>query len=90
MHVLFNVNDNVFVKLTEVGKQKLREQDEQFERDTGVKSVGSTPKEDSEGWSKWQLWDLMNRLGKHCYNGCKPPFDVTIRLEVPQHETETI
>lgn len=90
MQISFNVNEVVLVKLTEVGKQKLREQDEQFARESGMKVSSSIPKEDSEGWSRWQLWELMNRLGNHCYMGCQPPFDLTIRFEVPEHETATI
>lgn len=85
MKIPFNINEVVLVKLTEFGKQKLREQDEQFEREHRIKVSSSIPEEDSEGWSRWQLWDLMNRLGKYNYMGCKPPFDLTIQFEVPSH-----
>lgn len=85
----FNINDSVLVKLTDVGRQKLREQDEEFKSKTGLSCSSSVPSEDSEGWSRWQLWDLMNRLGSECYMGCQPAFDLTIRLAIEIEATAT-
>ena len=41
------------------------------------------PKEDTEGWSTWQLWDLMQRFGQHFYLQNTPaqmPFETTIEI----------
>lgn len=39
------------------------------------------PVEDSDGWSSWQLWNLMQELGPHIYIGCEIPFETTIEFE---------
>jgi hypothetical protein len=65
--LLFNVNDYAYVKLTPVGQRIL-----------SSKSVSFT--KDGEGWSKWQLWELMSIFGGHLRNGCDVPFETTIRL----------
>jgi len=64
----FNVNETVSVRLTGRGRAILRQ-------------VGVAPKaEDAEGWSRWQLWDLMRQFGGHLYLGCDPPFDLAIEI----------
>lgn len=80
MKIDFNINDYVLVKLTEEGKRLLLEDHYSF-----WKSVGRNPpypyrepNEDSYGYSKWQLWDLMKKLGCYCGLGRKVPFDTNI------------
>lgn len=63
--ITFNINDTVRVKLTDHGRRILEGQ--------------THPKEDSEGWSEWQLWMLFQDFGGHVYWGCKAPF-VDIQL----------
>lgn len=65
-----NINSTVKVKLTETGKQILKQE---HEKSFGVNS----PKfpfilnEDIFGYSEFQLWDLMEKFGPH--DGlCKP------------------
>jgi hypothetical protein len=38
------------------------------------------PVEDSQGWSKWQLWVLMQELGIHVKLGFETPFEPLIRV----------
>lgn len=68
-HHSFNINDYVRVKLTFIGWALLN----------GKNRIVS---EDTEGWSRWQLWDLMNTFGTSLYNGCDVPFETNIRIEV--------
>ncbi|MBB3020702.1 hypothetical protein FHR70_003788 [Microvirga lupini] len=68
---LFNLNHEVKVKLTHVGKLILER--EYYDIKTS----------DADGWTKWQLWELMSLFGKYLYNGCDVPFETTIELLTP-------
>lgn len=77
----FNVNDYVYVKLTDVGIEELeRQHKELIEHHPNYTSPFIAPKTDDEGYSKFQLWDLMSRLGHLCKLGCRQPFETTIKL----------
>lgn len=82
----FNVNMNVRVKLTECGRRLHRENHDALYRNTGVEpSHYRAPKEDAEGWSTWQLWDLMHEFGKSLWNGSKDiPFMLSIQLDAEE------
>ncbi|MBE2181411.1 MAG: hypothetical protein IAE97_13165 [Chthoniobacterales bacterium] len=82
--VAFNVNDYVQVRLTDYGRQCLRDNYEKPKAAYAGK-LGfdySPPKEDKDGWSRWQAWSLMKDLGPHISMGMNPPFETTIRIEV--------
>ena len=66
--VSFNINDYVCVRLTDEGRKILTQQHRHV------------PAEDSDGYSKWQLWELMSVFGQHLYNGCIVPFEMTIKI----------
>ena len=80
----FNINDYVYVKLTPYGKEILDKDSEDLARywnkprDFFKRNI----KEDEDGYSKWQLHNLMESFGKHCFNGCNLPFETTIKIEV--------
>lgn len=77
----FNINEYVMVKLTDHGRSVLREQAEAFRREfPSVKTGYTPPKEDADGWSKWQLWTLIEAFGSEVHMGCKVPFETTIRI----------
>lgn len=87
--ISFNLNHNVFVKLTDIGHMELKRQhDELFREGRFPPRVYTPPIEDEDGWSKWQLWDLMAQLGRKCYNGCCVPFETEIRLDVAPKESD--
>lgn len=83
----FNVNDYVWVKLTETGIAELKRQ--HFELRRVIEERTGKPQSNEpywmprgdNGWHRFQLWDLMNRLGTLCSMGCDPPFETTIRIE---------
>jgi hypothetical protein len=56
----FNINDSVKVRLTDYGRDILRQKQDVRHSLTHM---------DSEGYTKFQLWELMNRFGSHIYNG---------------------
>ena len=89
-----NLNDNVRVKLNDAGREihKIRH-DELYDyiESRGVPSPTyerlkyRPPKEDSDGWSEWQLWDLMSLYGPHITLGAALPFETTIEIAKPPY-----
>ena len=83
--ISFNINHNVHVKLTDAGKTELKRQHDSMYGSMPNhlwSSKYEPPVEDADGWSKWQLWDLMSQLGGKCYNGCNVPFETEIKIDV--------
>ena len=80
MEVTFSINDSVKVKLTKAGLDELEQRHKQLHHQ--VPSVGDfiPPEVDEDGYSKFQLWDLMNTLGHTCRLGGKLGFETTIKL----------
>jgi hypothetical protein len=70
-YTVFNINSSVYVRLTEIGRAIVRDEGTVYQSDK---------EEDVEGYTKWQLWELMYLFGRHLYKGCKAPFETTIRL----------
>lgn len=78
---LFNVNEPVWVKLTERGRKIHRAQNDAInEQFPNVNLEYRAPEEDAEGWSKWQMWSLMQTFGAHIGMGIEPPFETTIAI----------
>lgn len=78
MRIEFNINDMVKVKLTEVGDEIYVENRKKL----SIAHEGSgLPKEDSDGYSEWQLWRLMQEFGENLGNGQPLPFETTILIE---------
>lgn len=78
----FNVNDYVMVRLTERGKKLHRENHDKFvaTMPKGARFKYDPPKEDKRGWSKWQMWHLMQEFGQHMLMGFDPPFHTDIQI----------
>lgn len=75
--VRFNINNYVWVKLTPIGLKVLEK-----DWSRGKHGYKYTPKvPDSDGYTKWQLWDLMNRFGFELHNGFNVPFETDIYFE---------
>lgn len=82
----FNVNHFVHVKLTDRGRQIHREDydvsAEHIRSRGGKPDEYRAPVEDSEGWSRWQLWTLMNLFGNHIAMGLPLAFETSIRIDM--------
>jgi hypothetical protein len=72
----FNINHMIRVKLTARGKRLL-----QMHRPI----CSATLRVDADGWSEWQLWELMQTFGEHCVMGLEPPFETTIEFSIKEH-----
>ena len=72
----FNLNQKVKVRLTSSGVEYLKKRHARlFTRSY------SPPKVDKQGYSTWQLWDLMGVFGECLqYPTIDPPFDPDILL----------
>ena len=77
---VFNINNYVKVKLTEAGLDELRRQGMELREFCPRLHKYKEPKVDEDGYSKFQMHDLMKRLGHLCTLGCEPPFDTDILL----------
>lgn len=82
MHFQVNINDNVKVKLNELGINILKEQRDELNKaltKNGAKGLGDyEPKVDEEGYTTFQLWSLMQTFGEHLSLGFKIPFEPEI------------
>lgn len=79
VQVQFNVNSWVRVRLNDRGRRVLKEQ--HFARFAGRFPYRPVV-EDEGGWSRWQLWALMEDLGQYCALGTLAPFDTEMLFEV--------
>jgi hypothetical protein len=79
-----SMNDRVFVKLTEHGRQLMLQNYTTFWAGRVAPYKFKLPQEDEDGWSRWQLWMLMEEFGQHIHIGMRNPFDLTICLEEPK------
>ncbi|QZA70206.1 hypothetical protein 278BB001_55 [Bacillus phage 278BB001] len=75
----FNANYYVKVKLTEEGLNELKRQhDELNAHYNGLAGEFTLPKTDEDGYSKFPLWDLMQKLGWMMRMGTKLPFETNM------------
>lgn len=80
----FNINNYVKVKLTDKGRKVLEEEHNQLYARLGLGDVAyEAPKEDENGYHKFQLWCLMESLGRHLSLGTDPVFETEIELVTP-------
>lgn len=81
--IQFNINNFVRVKLTNHGRAFHAMKHAMFNMQNGLDLKYEPPKEDADGWSSWQLHDLMHSFGEQCFTGNgEPPFDITIEIVV--------
>lgn len=67
-----NTNECVWIKLNECGRELIRATEHR-----------TVPAEDSNGWSMWQIHDLMYTLGPLCQIGLNTGFETDILLVGP-------
>jgi len=81
----FNINHNVRVKLTKKGLAIHRaEHDELMRRLPGPARWEYKEPNDAEGWSQWQMWELMQTFGAHISMGGELPFSTEILIPLPE------
>jgi len=75
----FNINNYVYVKLTDHGYEVYNKYYKKIPKEYNI-SIPEIEK-DENGFSKWQLWQLMLIFGSSCGNGFTNPFETTIYFE---------
>ncbi len=63
----FNINNRVRIKMTDYGRSIARSYAEPF-------------REDAEGWSDWELWNVMHVFGANLSMGGALPFETLIEI----------
>lgn len=83
-NVPFNINEMVRVRLTDFGREIHKQQYETIFRDHLDDLPYESIVEDPNGWSEWQLWDLMRTYGPYMSMGSpKLVFETNIEILVP-------
>jgi len=78
----FNINEYVWVKLTEHGHEILRKEAEKYRQYSWFKPYTPAPT-DEDGFTKFQAWHLMQQFGPHISLGFDPPFSPAIKIQFP-------
>jgi len=78
----FNLNRYIQVQLTNKGRAELKRQHDALYQDIPGAHEYHPPKEDADGWSRWQAWCLFQVLGAELGWNSKLMFATTIRIEV--------
>ena len=79
----FNINQNVAVRLTSAGRIELKRQWDELHKECPRVFREYKPRtECADGYSRWQMHNLMSELGRMCVMGCELPFHPDIRLEM--------
>ena len=79
----FNINSTVKVRLTKVGEELLKKNWEDFWNSFGRldEFPYEPPNTDADGYVKFQMWDLMARLGEYCGLVDDLPFETVILID---------
>jgi len=73
----FNINSYVSVKLTDHGRALLKKYHDELKL---PKDIKLKPIAEVDGWSKWQLWELMSIFGPSVYLAAEMPFNAVIKI----------
>jgi len=76
----FNINDYVKVKLTPFGVEILARKHAELKKEYPSLHEFKMPVIDSEGYTKYQMWHLMQDFGD-CLGFGTLPFETTIDIE---------
>lgn len=83
--IKININFTVRVKLTDFGREMHRKDHVDFWTAHGRPDMRyHPPVTDSDGWSRFQLWSLMQCFGNHVSLGSVPPFETEIEYDMEQ------
>ena len=78
----FNINNYIKVRLTDSGREIHKQRHAAlFTGYPAQKYPYQPPKEDADGWSRWQAWDFMATFGPYMGNGLDVPAETEIIIE---------
>ena len=79
----FNMNNSVKVKLNNIGRAELKRIHDELYSDLKIKKEYIEKNTDCNGYSSFQMHDLMNTFGHMMVMGCKTPFE-TLSIKIPE------
>jgi hypothetical protein len=89
-HIQFNLNQEVRVRLTEKGRSHLYKMHCEM-YGAYSKIVSFCPPTEVNGWTEFQLWDLIGKFGEFCQApGFDLPFSPDIELIVEDGQIGTV
>lgn len=74
--IKYNVNNHMFVKLTDYGKELIINK-----YGYGYFNACVESNKQDNGYYRLQCHSIMNYFGEHIYNGCKLPFEPTVYFD---------
>ena len=85
----FNANHYVKVRLTEHGREIYRQQVDEMNAylrkvNPDAELFGYDQIQETDGWSRWQLWDLMKTFGPYIAMTRPLLFEMEIEIETEQ------
>jgi hypothetical protein len=84
-HMKYNINETIRVKLTPYGRAVHMERHFNFWRQHRPNNIPIyTPKEEQDGWTRWQLWELMEVFGEYVGLCKQPVFETEIEIPVKE------
>jgi len=81
MKISVNINEMVKVKLSDKGREIHRKNYEELFKGSSFSHEYREPKTDEEGFSEFQLHEIMNEFGSHIIMGRELPFETEIIFE---------
>jgi len=82
--IKFNINSYVRVRLTDYGRALHRKKHDELNERLAARGykpfVSYSPPKEEDGWSKWQMWHLMETFGRHVGLGVSSPFETEIEI----------
>ncbi len=79
----FNMNNSVKVKLSDIGHSELKRQHDALYADLNIDKEYVKRNTDSDGYSSFQMHDLMNTFGHMMVMGHQTPFE-TLSIKISE------
>ena len=79
----FNMNNSVKVKLNDIGHAELKRQHDELYADLKIDKEYIKRTTDSDGYSSFQMYNLMNRFGHMMVMGHQTPFE-TLSIKISE------
>lgn len=77
----FNMNNAVKVQLNDIGRAELKRQHDELYNDLNIDREYIEKNTDNDGYSSFQMHDLMNTFGHMMVMGRKTPFE-TLSIKI--------
>lgn len=84
--ILFNINDSVWIQLTDIGREIYYHQDDELNTSYGREVISPKYPKETNKWFSMQLWKVMELFGPYIHLGGELPFLPEISLVDPNKQ----